>query len=121
MMFPVLVCDDSMVARKQVIRILKNNEDFHFLQASNGQEALDILRNQEVGLLCLDLTMPIIDGVSVLETIKSEKIECFTVVISADIQPEMKQRVKQLGALNFINKPVTQDELISTLHKFGIK
>jgi len=121
MIFPVLVCDDSMVARKQVIRSLKDNDEFHFMQASNGQEALDILRNQEIGLLCLDLTMPIIDGLGVLEAIKSEKIECFTVVISADIQIQMKQRVKELGALNFIEKPVAKDELISTLHKFGIK
>jgi len=110
-----------MVARKQVIRSLKDNDEFHFMQASNGQEALDILRNQEIGLLCLDLTMPIIDGLGVLEAIKAEKIECFTVVISADIQIQMKQRVKELGALNFIEKPVAKDELISTLHKFGIK
>jgi len=110
-----------MVARKQVIRSLKDNDEFHFMQASNGQEALDILRNQEIGLLCLDLTMPIIDGLGVLEAIKAEKIECFTVVISADIQIQMKQRVKELGALNFIEKPVAKDELISILHKFGIK
>jgi len=121
MIFPVLVCDDSMVARKQVIRTLKDNTAFHFIQASNGKEALDILRNQEVGLLCLDLTMPIIDGVGVLEIMKSEKIECFTVVISADIQEQMKLKVKELGALNFIEKPVSKDELISTLHKFGIR
>ncbi|PAJ73010.1 response regulator [Pseudoalteromonas sp. NBT06-2] len=121
MVFPVLICDDSMVARKQVIRILSDNNEFHFIQASNGQEALDILRNEEVGLLCLDLTMPIIDGIGVLEIIKSEKIECFTVVISADIQEQMKLKVKELGALNFIEKPVSKNELNLTLHKFGIK
>ncbi|SFC37253.1 response regulator [Pseudoalteromonas denitrificans] len=121
MTFPVLICDDSMVARKQVLRVLKQYSDFEFYQASNGQEALDILRKQEIGLLCLDLTMPVIDGIGVLEAIKAEKIECFTVVISADIQDKMKQKVNDLGALNFLEKPVKVETLNSTLHKFGIR
>ncbi len=120
MTFPVLVCDDSLVARKQVVRFLKQHPDFEIAQASNGQEALDILRVREIGLLCLDLTMPVIDGIGVLQAIKAEKIECFTVVISADIQPQMKQQVSALGALHFIEKPVKQDQLEAVLHKFGI-
>ncbi|GKW54519.1 two-component system response regulator [Pseudoalteromonas sp. NCCP-2140] len=89
-------------------------------QATNGREALALLREQNFDLLCLDLTMPELDGVAVLETIKAEKIECFVIVISADIQAEMKQRVVKLGAIDFIDKPIDLVRLKATLHKFGI-
>lgn len=118
--FTVLVCDDSNVARKLVVRCLGDciSADIH--QAKNGKEALTFLREQSFDLLCLDLTMPEVDGVTVLETIKAEKIECFVLVISADIQVEMKQRVAKLGAIDFIDKPIDIARLKATLHKFGI-
>ncbi|ATC95630.1 hypothetical protein PTUN_a3269 [Pseudoalteromonas tunicata] len=110
-----------MMARKQVVRHLAKNADFDIYQAANGQEAINILAQQEIGLLCLDLTMPVIDGVGVLEYIKEKKIECFVVVISADIQPEMKEKVMNLGALTFLEKPVATDALNDVMHKFGIR
>ncbi|WP_063702232.1 response regulator [Pseudoalteromonas gelatinilytica] len=118
--FSVLVCDDSNIARKQVVRCLGDCLDADIQQATNGREALALLREQNFDLLCLDLTMPEIDGVAVLETIKAEKIECFVIVISADIQVEMKQRVVKLGAIDFIDKPIDLVRLKATLHKFGI-
>lgn len=120
MKFPVLVCDDSNVARKQVCRILAKNPDFEIIEAGNGQEALTILRAQEIGLVCLDLTMPVLDGIGLLSQLKEDKIVRHIVVISADVQTQMQTRVKELGALDFLAKPVDEDSLKSVLHKFGI-
>ncbi|GAA60231.1 chemotaxis protein CheC -- inhibitor of MCP methylation [Pseudoalteromonas sp. BSi20652] len=120
MKFSILVCDDSTVARKQVIRCLNESIDAQIQQAVNGSQALELLRAQNFDLLCLDLTMPEIDGIQVLEAIKAEKIECFVLVISADIQEKMKLRVAQLGAIDFIDKPVKKSKLNEILHKFGI-
>ncbi|MFY8350145.1 response regulator [Pseudoalteromonas sp. SSM20] len=119
--FPVLVCDDSLIARKQVVRFFKSHDDFVVSQAQNGQEALDLLRQQEFGLLCLDLTMPVMDGLGVLANLKAENIHLHTVIISADIQPEMKQRVADYGVLGFIEKPFKDEAFSSLLHKFGIR
>lgn len=120
MNFSILVCDDSTVARKQVVRCLNECVSAEVMQACNGREALDLLNQHSFDLLCLDLTMPEVDGVKVLETIKEQKIECFVLVISADIQVEMKQRVAKLGAIDFINKPIDKVRLQKILHKFGI-
>ncbi|WP_166419238.1 response regulator [Pseudoalteromonas sp. Z1A8] len=120
MKFSILVCDDSTVARKQVVRCLNECIDAEIQQATNGAHALELLRAQSFDLLCLDLTMPEVDGIQVLETIKTEKIECFVLVISADIQEKMKQRVAQLGAIDFIDKPINKSSLNEILHKFGI-
>ncbi|MBE0345488.1 hypothetical protein PPEP_a0378 [Pseudoalteromonas peptidolytica F12-50-A1] len=90
-------------------------------QAKDGQQAMEILQAQQIDLLCLDLTMPILDGIGVLEAIKTNKIECYVVVISADIQAQMKERVASLGALGFLEKPAKAEQLLELLHKFGIR
>lgn len=120
MKFPVLICDDSRVARNQVAKILSQNTDFEILKASNGEEAWQIIANQEIGLLCLDLTMPVLDGVGLLTKLNQHKKLPHTVVISADIQTQMRERVAQLGAIGFIEKPVSENVLQAILHKFGI-
>ncbi|EWS99295.1 chemotaxis protein [Pseudoalteromonas sp. SCSIO_11900] len=120
MRFSILVCDDSTVARKQVIRCLKECIDADIQQATNGKDALEQLRQRHFDLLCLDLTMPEVDGIEVLEQIKISKIESYVLVISADIQQEMQARVAQLGAIDFIHKPINKTQLSAVLHKFGI-
>ncbi|NNG43489.1 response regulator [Pseudoalteromonas sp. NEC-BIFX-2020_002] len=120
MNFSVLVCDDSTVARKQVVRCINECLSANIMQAKNGREALELMQIHSFDLLCLDLTMPEVDGVQVLECIKKSSIECFVLVISADIQAEMKQRVANLGAIDFINKPIDKVRLNEILHKFGI-
>ncbi len=120
MRFSILVCDDSTVARKQVMRCLKECIDADIQQATNGKEALEQLRQRHFDLLCLDLTMPEVDGIAVLERVKANKIETYVLVISADIQQKMRDRVAQLGAIDFIHKPINKAQLNDVLHKFGI-
>ncbi|WP_440053799.1 response regulator [Pseudoalteromonas sp. T1lg65] len=121
MSFSVLVCDDSTVARKQVIKHLQQALDVEIFQAANGVEAVELLLQQQIDLLCLDLTMPQLDGIGVLEAIKTHRIECFVVVISADIQKQMKQKVIEFGVLDFLEKPVSPQQLLTLLDEFGIR
>ena len=118
--FSILVCDDSTVARKQVIRCLNECIDSDIQQATNGKEALEQLHHGQFDLVCLDLTMPEVDGIAVLEQVKANKIESYVLVISADIQQKMRERVAQLGAIDFIHKPINKTQLNEALHKFGI-
>lgn len=116
----VLICDDSNLARKQVLRSLPEQWDTDVQLAKNGLEALEILRNQHIDVMFLDLTMPELDGVGVLQALKEENITVKVFVISADIQPEMQSRVLDLGAKAFLKKPVSGDLLVSTLQEHGI-
>ncbi|EWH08511.1 response regulator receiver domain-containing protein [Catenovulum agarivorans DS-2] len=120
MNIPVLICDDSTLARKQVKKSLPSNWDVEVQFASNGREALNIMREQQIGVLFLDLTMPEIDGIGVLEANHAEKLVDFTIVVSADIQPEMQNRVAELGALAFIQKPVNTTKLTEILQQYGL-
>lgn len=88
--------------------------------AANGLEAMEILRAQPIDVLFLDLTMPVMEGVEVLQHILIEKIDVAVIVISGDVQPKMQQRVIELGALEFIKKPLQEAQLVETLKKFDL-
>ena len=62
----LLVCDDSNMARKQLLRALPADWPVTISQAANGEEALEQLRAAHFDLLLLDLTMPVLDGYGVL-------------------------------------------------------
>ena len=116
----VLVVDDSAISRKMLIRSLPGNWDIDISEASNGLQALEVYRGGNVDVMFLDLTMPEMDGYQVLETLQKEGLNCFVIVVSADIQPEAEQRVKKLGAMAFIKKPVDADKLAPILKEYGI-
>jgi len=65
----ILVADDDASLRDSVTDIL-NNEGYSVLQAADGEEALGVLSQQPVDVLLLDLAMPKLDGVAVLEALK---------------------------------------------------
>lgn len=120
MALTALICDDSLLARNQMKKSLPSAFDADIVTATNGLEALAVLRSQEIGVVFLDLTMPELDGVGVLEAIKAERMDVFVIVVSADIQPEMQKRVMELGALAFIQKPVNTDKLSAVMRQYGL-
>ena len=120
MSLSVLICDDSALARKQVKKSFPENWDVDIRLANNGLEAINMMREQIADVLFLDLTMPELDGISVLELLKLKKLAHQVIVISADIQPEMQKRVTELGALAFIQKPVNPVKLSQILDEYGL-
>ena len=116
----VLVVDDSTVSRKMLIRSLPKDWDISIEQAVNGQDALDKYRQGLADIMFLDLTMPVMDGYQTLEVLQKEGLDSFVVVVTADIQPEAEERVKKLGAMAFVKKPVNMEKLIPILKEYGI-
>ena len=116
----VLVVDDSPMARKMLIRALPPEWDIQIAQASGGAEALAAYRAGKVDVMFLDLTMPEMDGYQVLETLQREDLNCLVIVVSADIQEKAQQRVRELGAIAFIKKPVDAGKIETVLRQHGI-
>jgi len=120
MPIPLLICDDSAMARKQVRRALPETWDVDVTFATNGMEGVAAIREGKGEMVFLDLTMPELDGYGVLETVKRESLKAVIIVISADIQPEARDRVMKLGALDFIKKPIDSKKLRDVLEKYGL-
>lgn len=115
MAYPVLICDDSALARKQMARSLPSQLGADIQFAVHGKDALEQLENNEFQLMFLDLTMPELDGFETLEAMNSRQITVPVVVVSGDIQPKAKERVLALGAKAFIQKPIDQNILKEVL------
>ena len=120
MAIPLLICDDSNMARKQVAKSLPEGWDVEITYATNGVEALAAIQEGKGEMMFLDLTMPEMDGFEVLENIRKQDLKSVVIVISGDIQPVARERVLALGALDFIKKPVSTEKLVAPLEKFGL-
>lgn len=117
---PLLVCDDSIMARKQVLRALPADWPVSVTEAGNGREAMEAIRRGLGQVVLLDLTMPEMDGYQVLSALRAEGLKALVIVISGDIQEEAVRRVLELGALAFLKKPFDESELRQTLSQVGL-
>lgn len=120
MVTPILVCDDSMMARKQLIRALPAEWSVTIIQACQGEEAMEVIRQGLVEIVVLDLTMPVMDGYEVLSALRNEGLSPKVIVVSGDVQEEAVRRVMELGALAFIKKPAAPEALRLTLERLGL-
>jgi chemotaxis protein CheY-P-specific phosphatase CheC/CheY-like chemotaxis protein len=116
----LLVCDDSAMARKQLLRALPPEWPVEVSQATNGVEALQRIRQGGIELLLLDLTMPQLDGYGVLAGLRDEGLACKVIVVSGDVQDEAVRRVTELGALAFLKKPADATLMRETLQRLGL-
>lgn len=119
-MIPLLVCDDSNMARKQVLRALPADWPVSVTEAGNGREAMEAIRRGLGQVVLLDLTMPEMDGYQVLSALRAEGLKAQVIVISGDIQEEAVRRVHELGALAFLKKPFDENQLRQTLSQLGL-
>ena len=103
----ILIVDDSALNRMVLIEIL-GKENYTFLEAENGQQAVELLDcHPEVDLLLLDITMPEIDGFGVLEIMNQYHWieETPVIMISAEDADSFIERAYDLGASDYITRP----------------
>ena len=117
----ILVTDDSKMARKMVIKILNDvlNENVEVFEGQNGQEAFDLYKEHLPEIVFLDLTMPVMNGFEALSKIKEFDKNAKVVIISADIQKLSMDKALQLGAFNFIKKPIDLEKMQQILNKIN--
>lgn len=112
---PILICDDSGFARKQMARSIPQDWDVNISYAANGQEALDIICSSTIDLMFLDLNMPIMDGYQTMLNIQEQQLPVKVIVVSGDVQPEARIRMMDMGAIEFIRKPIDNTKLYEIL------
>lgn len=119
-MIPLLICDDSNMARKQLIRALPSDWGVSVTTAANGHEGLEAIRQGLGQVVLLDLTMPDMDGYQALAAMRAENMQAKVIVVSGDVQEEAVRRTLELGALAFLKKPADPLELQLTLQRLGL-
>jgi DNA-binding response OmpR family regulator len=112
----ILVTDDESNIR-MTVRTALESDGYAVREACNGREALSAMREQTPDLMVLDLNMPVLDGMAVLEEMKSLTGTAKPKVIVLTAYGSVKTAVKatRLGALDFLEKPITPAELRQTV------
>ncbi|MBC5713787.1 response regulator [Roseburia sp. BX1005] len=112
----ILIGDDSILARKQLKDIISSLGGRNFLDASNGQEVIDIYKEQSPEVVFLDIVMPVKDGnTAIAEIMEFDPKADIVIVSSVGTQSQLKQAI-QLGAKDFLQKPLNRRQIESILN-----
>ena len=111
----LLVVDDELGARQSLEVILE--DDYRVLSAMNGPEALEILQREAIDLVLLDVNMPDMDGLEVLEKIKEQDDGTDVIMVSAlNLARQAADAIKS-GAYDYITKPYEPEDILSTVNR----
>lgn len=110
----ILVIDDTKNIRMLLTKCLEH-EGYHVETASDGQEALDLLRKNCYDLVFLDIKMSRLSGTEVLKSIREMGIETPVVIITAYATVKNAVECTKLGAVTYIQKPFTADKIRAVL------
>lgn len=110
-MFQLLLIDDDIAQIRQA-EVFLRHAGFHTKTAANGEEALAKLAEQHIDLIILDIHMPVMDGWSFLDTLRSAGDETPVLALSAQQDKGTLYRSFQLGADDFMCKPPDETELL---------
>jgi len=112
----ILVVDDEENARIGLTKLLER-EGFEVASVSNGFEALNYLQQREVNVIVTDINMPEMNGITFLRELNKSFPRSNVIMITAYGGVESYIEAMNLGAFEYINKPVKLDELKSILTK----
>ena len=109
----VLVVDDSKVMREMVIACLRARDGLSFTQAGSGLEAIERLSLRPFDLVILDLNMPDIGGVEVIEFVRSQdKLRALPIlVLTTRGDDGSRERVLTAGASRYMTKPFAPENI----------
>ena len=108
----ILVVDDEEIIRDLCSRALK---DYRVLQADNGRDALQILNQEHVDLLLVDVMMPIMNGLDLLQQVKDRDAEQLVIVMTGYADKDIILRALKARADDFIQKPVNLLQLKTSI------
>jgi CheY-like chemotaxis protein len=112
----VLVVEDNVLNRELVSALLKS-AGYNALIAKDGAEALMVIGRSRVDLMLLDVDLPFIDGHSLLLAVRENGLEIPAIFISGLPGEEVEVKAFEVGAADFIRKPVTNNILLARVSK----
>ena len=108
------VLDDEPEMRKALRRLLACR-GFQVAEYARGEDVLQALSSYHLDCLLLDLQMEGVNGFEVLEAFIARQIHVPVIVITAHDEPGTEERVRALGAVAYLKKPVDRDTLLSSI------
>lgn len=113
----VLICDDSILARKKIKDCLKSMGCMSIFEAADGQQAIDFYKEKKPDITFMDIIMPKVEGIEALKTILEINPDAKVVMASSvGTQAYLTQAI-EAGACNFIQKPFDAEQIEKIITK----
>lgn len=116
-MAKIIIVDDSRILRKILNTSLTEAGHEVIAEAGNGEEALKLLETITPDLITLDITMPVMDGLTALKNIKEQYPGIKVVMVSAAGQKNKVMEALKSGASDFLQKPFEPDDVNRVISK----
>ena len=114
--FKVMVVDDELDFLETIIKRLKARK-IEVTGAESGEKALELLAAQDIDVIILDVKMPGMDGIETLREIKKRKPLTEVIMLTGHASVESGIQGMQLGAFDYVMKPVALDELLEKMRQ----
>ena len=116
-MAKILIVDDSSTSRKILRGILENNGYEVAGEATNGEEGVKLFEELNPDVVTMDITMPVMDGVSALKEIMKLNANAKVIMVTAAGQKGNVVEALKAGAYDFVTKPFEEDVICDLLKK----
>jgi two-component system chemotaxis response regulator CheY len=121
MAFSLMVVDDSPAMRAFIVRViaLTGLDVATCVEASNGQEALDLLRHNWIDMVLTDINMPVMNGDEFVRRMEEDEMlrTIPVLVVSTDGSEHRVQRMMSLGAKGYVKKPFSPELLRASMEQ----
>lgn len=115
----ILIADDDQISRETIADFLQD-EGYEVHLAANGHEAVAALAVFQPELVLTDLHMPGLSGLDVLQHVRTASPQTLVFICTSETAIEVMQRAQQLGAHDYVNKPLNLDEMLLRIEQaFG--
>ncbi len=116
-MSKILTIEDSAFERKAIAGMLKKGGYLDIIEAEEGEKGIELFKEENPDLVLLDLRMPGISGMDVLKKLREIDRSAKIIVVSIVRKQETIEEALDLGALDYVTKPITKDRLIPSIKK----
>ena len=113
----ILIIDDS-ATNVFLLQTLPEDEGYNVVFAYNGKEAVNHLNEQNFDLLLLDIMMPGVDGYDILQKLSNDNRAIPVIMVTAKDDKDSEKKAKELGASDYVTKPVNFEKLIEIVKKY---
>ena len=114
---PVLLVVDDEPEIREIIAFCAQDIGFRVLEAGDGGQALDVVRHEKVDIICSDLMMPRVTGITFLNTLRDEGFHQPFILLTAFPSQDTTIQALRLGAFDYIEKPFDSDDLKNLLRE----
>lgn len=113
----ILLVDDEAHVRKYVGLITRTLGSPTVIEASNGQEAIEVYKRERPDVVLLDVNMPILDGIGTLRELKKIDADAVVIMLTSLANRQTVEESLELGASNYIRKDTPKDEIALRLRE----